>query len=120
MRTLKIRQFRERLIVPKDAMPMMMIYDTCEQFIRTIPALCTDETNPEDIDTQQEDHIYDEACHICMARPLSLVPAEAQKSEHLKEVAATRAKLGTASQVAWKELDELRKELDETENEDYF
>lgn len=29
-----------------------------------------DELKPEDIDTDQEDHIYDEACHICMARPL--------------------------------------------------
>jgi len=119
MRTLKIRQFRERLIVPKDAMPMMMIYDTCKEFIRTIPALCTDDTNPEDIDTQQEDHIYDEACHICMARPLSLVPSEVQIAEHSKEVAAIRAKLGTASQAAWKELDELKKELDENEDEDY-
>jgi hypothetical protein len=31
-----------------------------------------DETNPEDIDTDQEDHIYDEACHFVMARPIAL------------------------------------------------
>ncbi len=52
--------------------PMMLVYDTCEQFIRTIPDLCVDEMNVEDIDTDQEDHIYDEAAQICMARPISL------------------------------------------------
>jgi len=118
-RTLKIRQFRERLIIPEDARPMMLIYDTCEQFIRTIPSLCADENNPEDIDTQQEDHVYDEACHICMARPLSLIPSEVQKSEMAKQVAATREKLEPIAQAAWSELDELRKELEEDEYEDY-
>ena len=107
------------MIIPKDAMPMMMIYDTCKQFIRTIPSLCADETNPEDIDTQQEDHIYDEACHICMARPLSLIPSEVQKAEEIKRIAATRAKLNKSSQAAWNELDEIRKEQDENEDEDY-
>ncbi len=29
----------------------------------------------EDIDTTGEDHVYDEACHVCMARPLA--PAQA-------------------------------------------
>ena len=119
MRTLKIRQFRERLIIPKDSKPMMLIYDTCKEFIRTIPALCSDDTNPEDIDTQQEDHIYDEACHICMARPLSLVPSEAARAEDKKRVAATRAKLPEIAQAAWSEIDELRKELNENEYEDY-
>lgn len=81
-RALKIRQFRERLRVPRDAdgipsdRPMMQVYSTCKDFIRTIPSLCMDEINPEDIDTDQEDHIYDEACHICMARPIGMsIPA---------------------------------------------
>jgi len=114
-RTLKIRQFRERLVIPKDTMPMMMIYDTCKQFIRTIPALCMDDDNPEDIDTQQEDHIYDEACHICMARPLSLVPSEVQKTESAKQTAAKREKIGAVAQAAWDELDKLKEELEEEE-----
>lgn len=71
-RVLKIRQFHERLRVPKDdSAPMMMIFDTCEHFIRTIPLMQIDIKKPEDIDTTLEDHIYDEAAHICMARPLS-------------------------------------------------
>ncbi len=72
-RNLKIRQFRERLKVPSDGTPpMLQVYSTCEQFRRTIPMLQTDHNNIEDIDTTMEDHIYDEACHICMARPLAV------------------------------------------------
>ena len=114
-RTLQIRQFRERLIVPEDAMPMMMVYDTCRQFIRTIPALCIDENNPEYIDTDQECHTFDEACHVCMARPLSLMPAEAQKIEASKILKAKRAKLEAPAQAAWKELDGIREDLEEEE-----
>ena len=88
-RELKIRQFRERLALPenKTEMPMMMVFDTCKHFIRTIPTLCMDDHKPEDIDTEQEDHVYDEACHICMARPMKSRPvvlrstSEAQQEE---------------------------------------
>jgi len=73
-RKLKIRQFHERLRPRPDAPPMLLVYETCEDFIRTIPLLTTDRRNVEDIDTTGEDHIYDEACHACMARPL-LAPA---------------------------------------------
>jgi hypothetical protein len=70
-RAFKIRQFRQRLDIPNDgSMPMMMVYDTCAQFIRTVPTLVTDKHNIEDIDTKGEDHVYDEACHIAMARPI--------------------------------------------------
>lgn len=71
----KIRQFRERLKIARDAdgniveMPMMRVYPNCSEFIRTIPALCMDE-GEEDVDTDQEDHVYDESCHIVMARPM--------------------------------------------------
>ena len=72
-RELKIRQFRDRLTVPPDGtMPMLVVYDNCKQFIRTIPDLIMDEHNVEDVDTDTEDHIYDEACHVCMARPMSM------------------------------------------------
>lgn len=87
-RKLKLRQFRERLRVqldPRDNKtvlpPMMLIFETCEQFIRTVPALCTDPLDIEDIDTEMEDHIYDEACHICMARPMKLKTPEGPLSD---------------------------------------
>lgn len=68
-RVAKIRRFRERLKLPADdSAPMLQVYESCEQFIRTIPLLQIDPLNVEDIDTKGEDHIYDEACHICMLR----------------------------------------------------
>lgn len=70
-RTAKIRQFHERLRPRDDGPPMLLAYDTCVHFIRTIPLLVTDRRNVEDIDTTGEDHAYDEACHVCMARPLA-------------------------------------------------
>ena len=69
-RELKIRQFRERLALRGDEMPMLVVYENCKHFIRTIPALCMDELKPEDIDTDQEDHVYDEAAQICMAQTI--------------------------------------------------
>ena len=78
-RALKIRQFRERLRIPSDSKPMMMVYDCCKQFIRTLPNLIMDENNIEDVQTKGEDHVYDEACLITMARPLKLaLPAPAK------------------------------------------
>jgi hypothetical protein len=113
-RKLKIRQFRERLAIPEDPnqRPMLQVYDTCRHFISTIPSLCMDETNTEDIDTEQNDHIYDEACHICMARPMKLV----ERSEEKK-----KPKLDTASRAAHKEyasiIDEIQMEQDHMEGQ---
>jgi hypothetical protein len=71
LRVLKIRQFRERLKVRKsDGRPMLYVYERCKQFIRTIPNLILDKTF-EDIDSTGEDHVYDEVCNLCMARPIT-------------------------------------------------
>lgn len=80
-RDLKIRQFRNRLTLLENERPMMLVYSTCTDFIRTIPLLRDDEKNPEDIDTTMEDHAFDEACHICMARPISLEELKPRKSQ---------------------------------------
>lgn len=91
-RVQKIQQFRERLSIPRDESgkqierPMLQVYDTCKHFIRTIPALSMDEVNPEDIDTDQEDHVYDESCHIVQARPMRLQVPEPSKTDAQKHI----------------------------------
>ena len=80
-RSLKIRQWYERLMLREDELPMVMVYPCCKDFIRTIPLLTTDEHNPEDIDTTQEDHIYDEASHAFMARPIAMLIQTKPKTE---------------------------------------
>ncbi len=82
LRTLKMRQFRERLKVKKsDGRPSLYIYAKCKQFIRTIPNMVMDTKSYEDVDTEGEDHIYDETCNLCMARPITIEEPEKVVSE---------------------------------------
>lgn len=41
--------------------PGLLVFDTCRQFIRTVPVLPRSERDQDDIDTAAEDHIGDEA-----------------------------------------------------------
>ncbi|UCE51990.1 MAG: hypothetical protein JSV31_22425, partial [Desulfobacterales bacterium] len=119
-RELKIRQFRERLRIPKDEneLPMLVVYEDCKQFRRTIPSLSMDEDNPEDIDSEQEDHQYDEAALICMHRPLVITDAQIAAMVEQKEAARKRKELTRSHQDAWSELDKIRDKLAEMEEAD--
>ena len=64
-------QLHERLKFDEDGRPMMYVFSTCRDFIRTIPALVYDTHKPEDIDTKGEDHIYDETRYFLMSRPIA-------------------------------------------------
>jgi len=50
-----------------DGQPMLLIFDHCVDFIRTIPALTPCPGNPEDVNTALEDHIYDESRYAMMS-----------------------------------------------------
>ncbi len=50
---------------------MLQVFNTCRHFIRTLPNLVYSESNVEDIDTDQEDHIYDECRYVLMENPIS-------------------------------------------------
>ena len=50
--------------------PLLYYLDCCDDSIRTIPTLQVDQTDPEDLDTEAEDHSADECRYACMARPL--------------------------------------------------
>lgn len=49
--------------------PMLYSAYECEDFWRTMPTLQHDEKDPEDLDTDGEDHIADEVRYACMSRP---------------------------------------------------
>ena len=51
--------------------PMFRVFNNCKGFWRTIPNLAEDAKNPEDVDTDQEDHVYDCLRYVCMARPIA-------------------------------------------------
>lgn len=50
--------------------PDLYFLDQCEDTIRTIPVLQHDDVDPEDVDTDAEDHAYDETRYACMSRPM--------------------------------------------------
>ena len=55
-------------IVPTTGRPILQVFDTCINTIRTLPALVynTRKGNPEDVDTESEDHCYDALRYAAM------------------------------------------------------
>ena len=51
-----------------DGRPLILVFDNCVDFIRTIPMLVIDKNRPEDVETSGEDHVYDEARYAMMSR----------------------------------------------------
>lgn len=66
-----LMQLHYRLAFDDNGKPMMYIFKNCRAFIRTVPELCYSDTHPEDIDSDQEDHVYDESRYMCMTRPIA-------------------------------------------------
>ena len=64
-------QYHYRLAFDETGDCMFQVFNTCPHFIRTIPALVYSETNVEDINTKQEDHIYDECRYVLMENPVT-------------------------------------------------
>lgn len=73
-------QLHNRLAFDDNGIPRFYVFSTCKNFIRTIPNLIYDERKVEDIDTTQEDHIYDMTRYVLMMNPVApLVRTEAKK-----------------------------------------
>ena len=55
------------------------MFTTCRDWLRTVPNLPYSQTKPEDIDTDAEDHAYDETRYFRMAHPVT-----PRKKQHAK------------------------------------
>ena len=64
------QQVHNRLCFDQNGIPMLYIFSTCRHLIRTLPELIYDTTDVEDVDTDGEDHIYDELRYVCMELPI--------------------------------------------------
>ena len=64
-------QFHYRLAFDERGECMFQVFNTCKHFIRTFPMLIYSEKHPEDIETDMEDHIYDECRYVLMDRPIA-------------------------------------------------
>lgn len=69
-RQVGIEQWIERL-TPENGKPKVYIFaDRCPNLCRTLQALPTDPRNPNDVDTDAEDHAYDAARYLLMDWPV--------------------------------------------------
>lgn len=100
-------QMRARM-TGHDDKPMMYVFETCKDYIRTVPALQHDDVRPEDLDTNAEDHVADETRYGCMSRPY-VKPAP----QIPKDITA----LPTLGEMT-REFD--RRQMEQRQNEDYF
>ena len=75
-------QVHRRLAFDKNGYPMLYVFDTCRDFLRTFPNLVYDRSRPEDIDTNCEDHDYDAMRYFLMRNPLPSKPLEAEEKDY--------------------------------------
>lgn len=75
-------QLHYRLAFDKNGFPMMYVFNTCRQFIRTLPNLVYDTVHVEDIDTTQEDHDYDACRYFLQENPIKARSNEVERPIH--------------------------------------
>ena len=64
-------QVHERLRFNNEGRPLFQVFNTCKNFLRTFPTLPYSTKKPEDIDTDAEDHDYDQFRYVCMDHPVA-------------------------------------------------
>jgi hypothetical protein len=90
---------RGRLIGDEDGLPMLAMFSTCRDSIRTIPALQHDADKPEDLDSDMEDHAADDTRYACMSRPWIRKPPAVDKPTN---ISGYKSVSGASSGSAWK------------------
>ena len=65
-------QVHYRLAFDDEGLPMLYFFENCKNMIRTLPQLCYDPTRPEDVNTSQEDHLYDALKYFLMSNPIGV------------------------------------------------
>jgi len=63
----KVRNMLKACLTHPMEDPGLFTFSNCTQYIRTMPTLPRDEKKPDDVDTNSEDHIYDEVRYRCTA-----------------------------------------------------
>lgn len=68
-----VRDYLEGAVPPEEGgqrlpreSPGLFVFDTCRQFLRTVPTVPTSERDPETYDTDSEDHVADETRYMLM------------------------------------------------------
>lgn len=77
--------------------PRLKVFNTCTHFWRTMLSLQEDPRKPEDVDTDSEDHVYDEFRYMCMQR---MVKTRVEKKAPAGTFQAERRRLIKARKYA--------------------
>ncbi|MDO8569842.1 MAG: phage terminase large subunit [bacterium] len=90
----------------KNNLPRLRVFSTCTNMIRTIPSLVCDVNNPQDVDSQGEDHAADELRYF-------LQTLRDQRTEKPMSVVRRRllARLGIKASSRLEEWNEIEEEL---------
>ena len=75
------RKFDSILSDGLDGEPMLQVFENCTNLIEQVSTLPRDPNNPEDVDTNAEDHAYDAACY-----GLTNVPAQSRPEPKRQQV----------------------------------
>jgi hypothetical protein len=90
-------QVRARLRGDLEGNPMLVVFSTCTDLIRTLPVMQHDKDNPEDMDTDGEDHGVDDTRYACLSRPWAR-PTPPKKEEGTPAPAITLNELVRATE----------------------
>lgn len=63
------KRLREWLAPSPAKRPWLMVHPDCTYLVRTLPAMLSDKTKPEDVDSDGEDHSVDALRYFVMSRP---------------------------------------------------
>ncbi len=63
--------------------PNFYVFNTCTQWLRTVPTLPSCTKDPDDVDTKAEDHLADATRYACMVYP---IPHSSQWTDEEKEI----------------------------------
>lgn len=85
-------QVHYRLAFDDEGIPMLYFFDTCKGIIRTLPQLRYDTVRPEDVDTRQEDHLYDALKYFLMSDPVPPKENKNSKAQPYNPLAAEEVK----------------------------
>jgi hypothetical protein len=73
-------QVRARLKGDADGNPLLLVFSSCKDTIRTFPMMQHDPDRPEDLLTDSDDHALDDCRYACMSRPYIAPAPKPQRS----------------------------------------
>ncbi len=85
-------QVHYRLAFDDEGLPMIYFFNTCKNIIRTLPQLRYDPLRPEDVDTAQEDHLYDALKYFLMSNPIAVRENKKEKPKEYSPLSTEKIK----------------------------